>query len=267
MAKQKGHIKYVGTLGEVRHFKIKGNEGYFAGLKGGPTAEQVKTAPGFIRTRENMSEFTACANAGKSLRVGLAPLMKQMSDSQLTGRLTAIMKKINIEDGSEARGQRAVLVSQQPQYLKGLDFNRNISLNGIFRAPFSFFPTANRNESFLYVLPFNPLNYLNIPSGATHFRMINAISLVSDTIFNAVTGAYEPAEPVLNEMSNIAYSDYIPVDAVTSLIEVNSALPNEPVITNNVAVLGSIGIEFFQMVGTTYYLFNSGNALKIQEIF
>jgi hypothetical protein len=93
MAKQKGHIKYVGTLGEVRHFKIKGNDGYFAGLKGGPTAEQIKTAPGFIRTRENMSEFGACANAGKSVRVGLSSLMKQMADNQLTGRLTAIMKK------------------------------------------------------------------------------------------------------------------------------------------------------------------------------
>ena len=44
MARQKGHVKYVGTLGEVRHFKIKGNTGYYAGLKGGPTAEQVKTA-------------------------------------------------------------------------------------------------------------------------------------------------------------------------------------------------------------------------------
>jgi hypothetical protein len=52
-------VKYVGTLGEVRHFKIKGNTGYYAGLKGGPTAEQVKTAPGFVRTRENMSEFAA----------------------------------------------------------------------------------------------------------------------------------------------------------------------------------------------------------------
>ena len=113
MAKQKGHIKYVGTLGEVRHFKIKGNEGYFAGLKGGPTAEQVKTAPGFIRTRENMSEFAACANTGKSVRIGLSALMKQMTDSQFTGRLTAIMKKINIEDGSEARGQRAVLVDRK----------------------------------------------------------------------------------------------------------------------------------------------------------
>ena len=38
MAKQKGHIKYVGTLGDVRHFKIKENKGFFAGLVGGPTA-------------------------------------------------------------------------------------------------------------------------------------------------------------------------------------------------------------------------------------
>lgn len=267
MARQKGHIKYVGTLGEVRHFKIKGNDGYFAGLKGGPTAEQVKTAPGFIRTRENMSEFAACANAGKSVRIGLSALMKQMTDSQFTGRLTAIMKKINIEDGSEARGQRAVLVSQQPQYLKGLDFNRNISFNGVFSAPFTLTSNVDKNESTLNVPPFNPLNFLNIPSGASHFRIVNAISVISDFVFNSATGAYEPAEPTLNELSNIAYSSYIPVDAVTSLVDVVATLPNNPTITTNVAVLGSIGIEFYQQVGVNYYLFNAGNAMKIQEIF
>lgn len=267
MAKQKGHIKYVGTLGEVRHFKIKGNEGYFAGLKGGPTAEQVKTAPGFIRTRENMSEFAACANAGKSVRIGLSALMKQMTDSQFTGRLTAIMKKINIEDGSEARGQRAVLVSQQPQYLKGLDFNRNISFNGIFSAPFTLTANVDRNESTLIVPAFNPLNFLNIPSGATHFRIINALSVISDFVFNPATGAYEPAEPMLNETSNISYSPYTPVDAVTTLIDVVATLPDAPTITTNVAVLGSIGIEFYQQVGVNYYLFNAGNAMKIQEVF
>ena len=30
MARQKGHVKYTGTLGDVRHFKIKGQQGYFA---------------------------------------------------------------------------------------------------------------------------------------------------------------------------------------------------------------------------------------------
>jgi hypothetical protein len=267
MAKQKGHIKYVGTLGEVRHFKIKGNTGYFAGLKGGPTAEQIKTAPGFIRTRENMSEFAACAMTGKSLRIGLSAIMKQMTDSQFTGRLTAIMKKINIEDGSEARGQRAILVSLQPQYLKGLDFNRNISFNGIFSAPFTLTPNVDRNESVLSVPAFNPLNYLNIPSGATHFRIINAVSVISDFVYNSATGSYEPAEPVLNELSNIAYSDYTPVDVVTALIDVTATLPGAPTLTTNVSVLGSIGIEFYQQVGVNYYLFNAGNAMKVQEIF
>ncbi len=267
MARQKGHVKYVGTLGEVRHFKIKGNDGYFAGLKGGPSAEQVKTAPGFIRTRENMSEFAACANAGKSVRIGLSALMKQMTDSQFTGRLTAIMKKINIEDGSEARGQRAVLVSQQPQYLKGLDFNRNISFNGVFSAPFTLTANVDKNESTLNVPAFNPLNFLNIPSGATHFRIINAISVISDFVFNPATGSYEPAEPLLNETSNISYSPYIPVDTVTTLVDVVATLPNAPTISTNVAVLGSIGIEFYQQVGVNYYLFNAGNAMKIQEVF
>ncbi|MBU0942109.1 MAG: hypothetical protein KKD36_11840 [Bacteroidetes bacterium] len=267
MARQKGHIKYVGTLGEVRHFKIKGSEGYFAGLKGGPTAEQVKTAPNFIRTRENMSEFAACANAGKAVRVGLSSLMKQMSDSQLTGRLTAIMKKINIEDGSEARGQRAVLISQQPQYLKGLDFNRNISFNGIFNAPYTYTPAFNRIESTLIVPEFNPLSYLNIPSGASHFRIINAVSVVADFIYNSLTGNYEPADPILNQLSNVAYSDYTPIDSITSSIQVTAALPGVPTLTTDVSVLGSIGIEFYQKVGNNYYLFNAGNALKIEDIF
>ena len=267
MARQKGHIKYVGTLGEVRHFKIKGNEGYFAGLKGGPTAEQIKTAPGFIRTRENMSEFAACANAGKSVRVGLSSLMKQMTDSQFTGRLTAIMKKINIEDGSEARGQRAVLVSLQPQYLRGLDFNRNISFNGIFSAPFTLEASVDRNETTLKIPAFNPFNYLNIPSGATHFRIINALSVISDFVYNSATGAYEPAEPVLNEVANIAYSAYTPVDAASTLIEVIATLPGAPTLTTNTSALASIGIEFYQQVGINYYLFHAGNAMKIQEVF
>ena len=267
MAKQKGHIKYVGTLGEVRHFKIKGNIGYFAGLKGGPTAEQVKTAPGFIRTRENMSEFGACANAGKSVRVGLSSLMKQMADNQFTGRLTAIMKKINIEDGSEARGQRAVLISLQPQYLKGLDFNRNISFNGVFNAPYTLEATVDRNESTLTVPEFNPLNFMSVPSGATHFRLLNALSVISDFVFNPTTGAYEPADSDLNEVSNIAYSDYTPVDVVTPILTITATLPNAPTMNANVTAIGSVGVEFYQQVGTNFYLFNAGNAMKIQELF
>lgn len=267
MARQKGHIKYVGTLGDVRHFKVKGNKGFYAGLVGGPTGEQVKNSPSFVRTRENMSEFAACAMAGKSVRVGLSSLMRQMSDSQLTGRLTAIMKKINIEDGSEARGQRAVLISLQPQYLKGLDFNRNISFNGVFNAPFTLTSNLARNETVLNIPSFNPLNYINIPSGATHFRIINSISVVSDFVFNSSTNSYEAVEPLLNESSTVEYSAYTPIDVVTTTINLTAALTGSPTLTTDVSVLGCVGIEFYQQVGSNYYLFNAGNAMKIQDVF
>ena len=175
MARQKGVIKYVGTLGDIRHFKIKGQEGYFAGMVGGPTGDQVLSAPEFERTRENMNEFGACAKAGKSVRTGLSQVMKQMADSQVTGRLTSIMKKINLEDQTEARGYRKIEISTQRNYLKGFEFDKNSSFNGIFNAPYSLTHTVDRESGEFVVPDFNPANLVNAPSGATHFRLISSL--------------------------------------------------------------------------------------------
>ena len=99
-------------------------------MNGGPSGDQIKTAPEFARTRKNMNEFGSCATAGKSIRTGISQVIKQMSDPQMTGRLTGIIKKINLEDQTEARGYRAILISQEKQYLIGFAFDRNVSLEG-----------------------------------------------------------------------------------------------------------------------------------------
>lgn len=268
MARQLGHVNYGGTIGGIRHFKIKGLSGNFAGLKGGATGEQIKSDPAFIRTRENMNEFGGCAIVGKSLRTGLAQIMKQMSDSQLTGRLTGIMKKINLEDQSEARGYRAILVSAQPQYLLGLNFNRNNSFEGMFTGTVETVTTAERNSVTLNVEPFSTLSNVNAPSGATHFRLVNAISVLSDFAFNATTKIYEPIEPTLNETSKITYSDYIEVgSSVADPLSVESVLPGTPTMTADVSLISCVGIEFYQKVGANYYIFSVGNSLKIKNIF
>ncbi len=41
MAKQSGHIKYTGTLGDVRHFKIKGLKGHYAPAEKNKIAEKA----------------------------------------------------------------------------------------------------------------------------------------------------------------------------------------------------------------------------------
>jgi len=267
MAKQIGIVKYKGTIGDIRHFKIKGLTGNFAGLKGGASSEQIKSDPAFVRTRENMNEFGGCAAVGKSVRVGLAQLMKQMSDPQLTGRLTAIMKKINLEDQTEARGYRAILVSTQSKYLVGFNFNRNSSFEGLFTAPVEITASPERNTVTMSVEAFNAQSQVKAPAGATHFRLINAISIISDFAYNSSTKIYEPIDSVLNELSNITYSDYIEVGAtVIDPVSIISTLPGSPTLATDDSLLSCIGIEFYQKAGANYYLLNAGNALKIQTV-
>ena len=268
MARQLGHVNYGGTIGGIRHFKIKGLSGNFAGLKGGATGEQIKNDAAFVRTRENMNEFGGCALVGKSLRSGLAQLMKQMSDPQLTGRLTGIMKKINLEDQSEARGYRAVLVTQQPQYLLGLNFNRHSSFEGLFTGEVETLASAERNTVTLNVEPFSTLNNVNAPACSTHFRLVNAITVLSDFAYNATTKVYEPIDPALNETSKITYTDYIELgSSVADPILVVSELPGAPTMPADVSLISCVGIEFSQKVGDKYYRFNVGNSMKIKNIF
>ena len=268
MARQLGHVNYGGTIGGIRHFKIKGLSGNFAGLKGGATSDQIKNDSAFVRTRENMNEFGGCAIVGKSLRTGLAQIMKQMSDPQLAGRLTGIMKNINLEDQAEARGYSAILVSVQPQYLLGLNFNRNNSFEGLFTGEVETLASAERDSVTMNVKPFSTLNNVNAPAGATHFRLVNAITVLSDFAFNATTKVYEPIEPTLNETSKITYSDYIELgSSVTNSLTVESVLPGTPAMTADVSLISCVGIEFYQKVGANYYIFSVGNSLKIKNIF
>lgn len=268
MARQVGVVKYNGTIGDIRHFKIKGLTGNYAGLKGGASAEQIKSDPAFKRTRENMNEFGGCALVGKSIRSGQAQLMKQMSDPHFTGRLTGIVKKINLEDKTEARGYRAILLTKAPQYLVGLNFNKNRSFERVFFAPFKFSANEERNLVTLNLDAFNPMNYVNHPNGATHFRLINSVSVISDYAYNAVSRTYEPIEPALNELSSVVYSDFLELSVSTiEQLALSNEVPDLPTMNENVSVLGCIGIEFFQKVGDNFYLLNEGNCLKIQDVF
>ena len=267
MARQKGLMKYVGTIGDVRHFKIKGQKGFFAGMVGGPTAQQVKTAPEFERTRENMNEFGGCAIAGKAVRTALSALMAKFTDTQVTGRLTSIMKRINLEDGTEARGYRKVEISTQRNYLTGFEFNKNQSINGIFNAPYDVNHDIARNTGDFIVDEFNPTELISSPAGATHFRLLHALAVIADFSYNPITGTYEPDDTVNNELSVVNYSPYLPLNTVYAGSTIPAELPGAPVLGSDVSVIQCIGIEFFQEVNGQYYPFATGNCLKIEEVF
>jgi hypothetical protein len=262
MAKQKGPIKYEGTIGDIRHFRIKGLKGYYAGMKGGPTANQIKNAPEFERTRESMNEFGGSAKAAKSLRNGLAQAMKGISDPHVTGRLTAIMKRINLEDQSEARGYRAILISEQSQYLKSFNFNKNVSLNNVLNAPISAIMDMP-GEVLITVPALEPKSQVVAPSGATHFRIIHAATILSDFEYNSTTKTYEPIKPDVNELSVIKYSDYESLTEPFESLETTLEIMGDD---ENVRTVVCVGIEFFQKVNTDYLRLNGNASLRIIDI-
>lgn len=267
MAKQTGLLRYSGSMGGVRHFKIKGLEGDFAGLNSGPTAEQIKNDEAFVRTRENMKEFGACASAAKTIRTGLAQLMRQMADPRLAGRLTAMMKEIQLNDTTSPRGERSIIISAAVGSSIELNYNKNVSLFGVFNAPYTLTSTVARDSATFTIPAFNPANLINAPAGATHFRLVNAINVVSDWTYDSVNGTYGPTDQNLSALSDIQYSGYLDLNATTPLTAITTTLPGSPTMTASVAVINNIGIEFYQQVGTNYYLFASGNALLGVQIF
>jgi hypothetical protein len=60
---------------------------------------------------------------------------------------------------------------------------------------------------------------------------------------------------------NLSVDNKAPISITSTL-----ALPVAVVITEEVSVLNSVGIEFYQKVGAIYYLLKS-SAMKIQAIF
>ncbi|NOZ35080.1 MAG: hypothetical protein GXO80_07270 [Chlorobi bacterium] len=268
MARQKGPIKYIGTLGDIRHFKIKNTDGYFAGMVGGPTAEQIKSDPAFARTRENMSEFGGSAITAKAVRVAFSEIVKSIADSRLTGRLTAIMKRINKEDTNGIRGQRSILVTQFSENLKGVEFNKKTTFGSIMNTPFTITTNVDRNNSDLLIPAFNPKNSINAPIGATHFRIVNAIGTLSDYEFKTDTRKYEPINDALNMEHHVAYSPYLDLKSnIGTDTTITATLAGSPVIPAELVVLNVIGIEFYQEVNSEYYLFASGHAAKINNTF
>ncbi len=267
MARQKGIVKYVGTLGDIRHFRIKGQTDFFAGMTGGPTSQQIASDPAFIRTRENMNEFGGSAKAGRSVRSVFSTVLKKMSDSQLTGRLTGIMNKINLEDQSEPRGYRAILISEQRRYLSGITFNLNENYDSRCKALSVLVKDAKRGVAEFTIGALNPMDTIQAPAGATHARFIFGLGVISDFAYNATSDTYEPIKPDFHELSAITYSDYLNLYAPIAETVMLADVDTEEAVPADCTIMAVAGIEFFQKVGENYYAFASGNAMKVVDAY
>lgn len=268
MAKQKSHVKYTGSLGEIRHFKIKGKEGYFAALKGGVDKEVILSDPRFARTRENMQEFGGAARAGKALRQGFPQLVKQMGGTGYTGRITGLLKQVMNLDTTGVRGQRLISVVGHPQWIQGFELNPARPFGTVCRIPLDLAANVDRNEVTWTIAPFEPVSLVTWPEGATHYRLILAVATLSDYGFDTTLKEYAAVNPSADQEQVRADSGHLPVhDPVTSAITLTATLPSGVPTPADVAVIVATAIEFTQEVNGVNYPLNDGHAMQLARVF
>jgi hypothetical protein len=105
MAHQAGPLRLKGKLGDLSFYHNR-QHGYLVRQKGGPSKEQVASSDQFARTRENASEFSLAAGAGKLIRQAVRVSTGLTGDWNVSQRLTGILIRMGKSDLSAIRGMR-----------------------------------------------------------------------------------------------------------------------------------------------------------------
>lgn len=264
MSKQKGLIKLEGNIGGISFYSSDGE--HLARMANGPSKDRIAKDPAFKRTRENNMEFGGSAKAAKAMRLALSTVLQSMAGRYLTSRLTKLFKIINLKSLG-TRGQRPIELSEYKATLKNFDLNKKTNLSSVFGTVFNATHNVDRNEGTITIPSFVPRDFINAPTGATHFRLVLALGSVSDFVFDAGVNGYEAAVPELNSLSAIEYSAISELGSTPISFDLTAAFSGAPVMSDVVSVVQCLGIEFFQAVGAEYYVFAQDNAMKVVNVF
>lgn len=248
MARQKGIIKLEGTLDDITFLKTL--DGYIAKTRSSLSKSRILTDPQFVRTRENMREFTLAAHSGKDLRNAANVLIHQAPDTRVVSRILRLMSAIAKYDTTSPRGDRNVGVAiTNPvalALLRGFEFNSRSQIASILLRPYA----VTTATGVITINNLVPINDVAPPPHATHLTLRGAFAVVKFT-----TGS-----------SEIKYTNEVnlPIDSATT---------NVILTPTGVPALGGTKIyllqmQFFQEINSVQYELNNGiyNALVIAEV-
>ena len=264
MAIQTGAIKYRGSFKSIRNYMNLHDPNTYAGEKGGANRDLIMNNPAFARTRENMNEFKGCGIAVKAIRRGLLNLLPEQTDKLFTARLMAIVKEINHRDPVGIRGKRAINFSGERPFLATMVFNVLEDIAELLGYQFAVEHPITRDSAKLTLTGFN-IKQSYVPKGATHYRVQNHVSIISDYTYVEANRRYEPLSQ-LNMMSAFVYSEYSPIGTLLT-DEIDVAFPIGTLPGDDDTVIQCVGVEFYQISGGSLYLPLKGSSMKVVDVF
>ena len=264
MAILTGAIKYRGSFKSIRNYMNLHDPKTYAGEKGGANRDLIMNHPAFALTRENMNEFKGVGACVKAIRRGLLNLLPEQTDKLFTSRLMKVVKEINRRDPAGEHGKRGILISGERPYLATIVFNVLSSVAENLQKQFAWQHPISRVSANLTLTAFQ-IKDIMIPVGATHYRVLNHLSIISDYTYIEANRRYEPLSQ-LNALSAFEYSAYTAIGTPLT-DEIDVAFPVGTLPGDDDSVLQCVGIEFYLRSGVANYKRMVGSSIFVVDVF
>lgn len=137
MGKIEQGVEFTGSVGNLTAYRMRGVDGIVVRMKGGASKTRIKNDREFRHTRQLNAEFGGRSAASKGIMRMLYPL-KALADYNIAGPLNALLRPIQLEDPKNNKGERSIMLSENPGLLEGFSLNRKVVFESIVRAPLTF---------------------------------------------------------------------------------------------------------------------------------
>lgn len=186
MAKLIGEFNFIGQLGNLSAYTMKGSDKIIIRRKGGASKKKIRNDASFVRTRENNTEFSGCVRTTAAIRHVIFPV-KHLADYNFTATLNALTKSIQRKDEISRRGERNVYLSQHKHLLQGFQLNQNHPFDSVVRHPASVIIDRQACKAII-TLPDMEAGYsLQVPWKQPLFHFTFVLGTVKNAIFNGTT--------------------------------------------------------------------------------
>ncbi|HAT64180.1 MAG TPA: hypothetical protein DCS66_06200 [Flavobacteriaceae bacterium] len=233
MAKQKGIIPLVGTLGGLNFYYLNGKP-VVRVAGGGFNGKAIKTKASMQRVRENSSEFGHCSRVNKAFRMALKPFYAGHRFTFLHSRLMGLFTQLKDLDTVHERGRRVVAegvaTAEGHSLLKGFGYTPDCALQKVL--PFGMVYDGTTHT---FTVTDFAIKRVGFVAGATHVKLtFGVLGFDFDTL---------------------DYGLYLDTPLVLDRQAVDTALQFEVVVPPDAPglLLGVFGVRFYQEVDGTLY--------------
>jgi hypothetical protein len=218
------------------------------------------------RDREMIVGPNVCAAGVRALREGFRWLLWDFTDARFTSRLMQKVSMIYKQSPVDDSGKRSLLFSEGKASLTGgIRFNIKQNLINNLKYQFNWSQLDSRGEAVLKMVDFK-IKFMFVPGGATDFRILFHLSVVSDFRYSLENWRYEPSGQN-NGLCAMVWSEYVCVYCSFSE-ELVVRLPKGVVPGEDESVIMIVGIQFYMSTGPgRYYEIMKGSSVMVLEVF